>query len=181
MKYLDDFIITNSKIYSVEYINAWLNNYSEKYKKEHDFFYKQYLYKLKDGSVVRLPPSDKITEQEKFFDLYEALDTVSKFHRDEEYFKKQIVLYNSIRESPSLLKGWITKNQEFGTNKYITFLIDYLDYDEHEKIKDLNIYVPSLKNVDIYVARQEFKYTIEFIETFNELYWLKGLNSESFL
>ena len=133
----------------MEKIEWWLLKYSIIQRETHDSIYSQHKFELEDGSFIRLPPFGKISEQEVFLDLYEALDVVSKFHRYEEYFEQQMVLYSEIRNSPSDLKDWIANNEILGANKYSCFLLDYLDYDEDEKVVNLNIYVHSLKIIDI--------------------------------
>ena len=59
------------------------------------------------------------------------------------------------------------------------FLLDYLNYDEDEKVNHLSVFVPSLKDLDIFVDRQDFKFTIEFLEIFNEIYWVQEILPES--
>jgi len=170
--------LQNCNIYSMEKIEWWLLKYSIIQRETHDSIYSQHKFELEDGSFIRLPPFGKISEQEVFLDLYEALDVVSKFHRYEEYFEQQMVLYSEIRNSPSDLKDWIANNEILGANKYSCFLLDYLDYDEDEKVVNLNIYVHSLKIIDIFVARKDFKHTISFLETFNEQFWVKNIISK---
>lgn len=155
----------------IDKIEWWLLKYTELFNKTYDFVYSQHLFTNDDGSVIRLPPFGKPTDKEIFLDLYKSLDTISEFHRNEKYFKQEMVAYNKIKHSHSDLKNWITKNENFGAEKYVCFLIDYLDYDENNEEEHLNVYVHSLKEFEIYVDRQNFKNTIAFLERFNELYW----------
>lgn len=159
----------------MEKIEWWLLKYSEKQRKTFNLVQSQHAYELEDGSTVRLPPFGVRTEQEKFLDLYESLDVVSKFHRYEKYFEQQMVLYRDIKNSLSDLKDWLAENENLGADRYSCFLLDYLDYDEDVKVENLNIYVHSIKNIDIFVARQDFKHTIDFLDTFNEQFWVKNI------
>ena len=168
---------TSQKVFKISKIEWWLLKYSEFYKRTSDFVYSQHLFKMDDGSTVRLPPFGEPTDQEKFLDLYKALDIICEFHRNEKYFKQELTDYQKIKDSQSDLKKWIAKNECLGAEKYICFLVDYLDYSENAE--HLNIYVHSSKELEIYIARQDFKNTIEFLEIFNELYWEKEILPES--
>jgi len=71
------------------------------------------------------------------------------------------------------------KNEDLGATKYVCFLLDYLDYDENGNDKPLKIHGYRLKESDIYVDQQYFKNTIEFLEVFNELFWVQKIYPES--
>ncbi len=163
------------KVFPMDKIEWWLLKYSDFYEKTFDFVYSQRLFKMDDGSTVRLPSFGKSTDQEKFLDLYKALDTISEFHRNEKYFEQELTEYHKIKNSQSDLKNWITKNENLGAEKYICFLIDYLDYDENNKEEHLKVFVHSSKELDIFIDRQDFKNTIGFLEIFNELYWVQEI------
>lgn len=164
---------------SISIIEWWLLKYSEFYKKTYDFVYSQHLFTTDDGSVIRLPPFGKPTDKEKFLDLYIALDTISEFHRNEKYFQQELTEYQKIKNSHSDLKKWVAKNENLGADKYVCFLIDYLDYDENDQEEHLNVYVSSLKELEIYIDRKDFKNTIDFLEIFNELYWVQEILPEN--
>jgi len=168
-----------SNILSINKIEWWLLKYSENYKETYNLIYSQNLFELADGSIVRLPPCVKpTTSQEKFVELYEVLSTIADLHRNEEYFKEEIIIYHSVKDSQSELKKWITKNETFGADKYVCFFIDYLDYDEDERVEHLKIFVQCIKELDIFIERRNFKHTIEFLEIFNELYWVQEILPE---
>ncbi len=160
----------NSKVFSINEIEWWLLKYSDFYKSTYDFVQRQHIFKTDNGSIVRLPPLGKLTDKEKFLELYKALDTISEFHRNEKYFEQELTEYQKIKNSQSDLKKWVVKNQDLGADKYVCFLVDYLDYSENAE--HLNIYIRSSKEIEIYVDRQDFRNTIEFLEKFNELYWI---------
>jgi len=165
------------KSLSITKVEWWLLKYSDFYKKTSDFVYSQHLFKMDDGSTVRLPPLGEPTDQEKFLDLYKALDTICGFHRNEKYFEQELTEYKKIKDSQSGLKNWIAKNENLGAEKYVCFLVDYLDYSENTE--HLNVYVHSSKNLEIYIDRQDFRNTIEFLEIFNELYWVQEILAEN--
>ena len=170
-------VFFNEKIIPISQVEWWLLKYSDFYKKTSDFVYSQHLFKMDDGSIVRLPPFGEPTDQDKFLDLYNALDTICEFHRNEKYFEQELTEYQKIKDSQSELKNWIAKNEDLGAEKYVCFLVDYLDYSENAE--HLNIYAHTSKELEIYIDRQDFRNTIKFLEIFNELYWEKEILPES--
>ena len=170
-------VFFNEKIIPITQVEWWLLKYSDFYKKTSDFVYSQHLFKMDDGSIVRLPPFGEPTDQDKFLDLYNALDTICEFHRNEKYFEQELTEYQKIKDSQSELKNWIAKNEDLGAEKYVCFLVDYLDYSENAE--HLNIYAHTSKELEIYIDRQDFRNTIKFLEIFNELYWEKEILPES--
>lgn len=160
-------------------IEWWLLKYSDLYKETYDFFYSQYLFELDDGTILRDPPFGKPTDKERFLAVFKALDEISEFHKNEVYFEKEMIEYNEIKKSQTTLKNWVLKNEEFGANKYACFLIDYLDYKEYDQVEHLNVCVHFFKDFEIFIDRNDFKHTIEFLENFNELYWVQEILPES--
>jgi len=180
MEYFKDLQnLSVANILAISKVQWWLLKYSDLYKKTSDFVHSQHLFTTDDGSVIRLPPFGKPTDQDKFLDLYNALDTLSELHRNEKYFEKEMVEYRLTKNSHSDLKKWIIKNENLGAEKYVCFFIDYLDYDENEKEEHLSVYVSSLKELDIFIDRKDFKNTIDFLEIFNDLYWVQEIFLES--
>ncbi len=180
IKAISDFTQLNKhNVLTVNLIEGWLLKYAGQYKEIYDFVYNQHLCIIEDGSTVRLPPFGKKTDQEFFLDLYEALHTIFQLHENEKYFYQQMILYHQIRKSKSDLEIWVFRNEDLGANKYVCFFLDYLDYDVDEKVEHLSIFVPSLKEIKIFIDRQNFKHTIDFLEIFNELYWVQKILPES--
>lgn len=82
-----------------------------------------------------------------------------------------------IKNSKPDLKNWVTKNEDLGVKKYGCFLTDYLDYDLALKVEHLNVFLRSVEKTDLFIDRQDFKNTIDFLEVFNELYWVQDILS----
>lgn len=164
---------------SIAKVEWWLLKYSDFYKRTYDFVHNQHLFTTDDGSIIRLPPFGKPTDREKFLDLYESLDKISELYRTEKYFEREMVVYQKIKNSQSDLKHWVAKNEELGANKYVCFLIDYLDYDKNDEEVNLKIFILESKELEIYIDRQDFKNTIDFLEIFNELYWVQEILPEN--
>lgn len=167
------------ELFSMAKVEWWLLKYSKLYKKTYDFVHNQHLFTTDDGSVIRLPSFGEPTEEEIFLELFKALDKVSKFHRSEKYFEQEIINYHKIKHSEVDLRNWVSKNEDIGAENYVCFLIDYLDYDENDEEEHLYIFVHNSKELEIYIDRQDFKNTINFLEIFNELYWVQEILPES--
>ena len=173
MDFLKDIIQLNrDKVYSINQLEWWLLKYSEEYKNTKEHLQFQHLTDQIEESPIRLPSLGESNADNTFLDLYLALDEIFKFHRKEKYFEQEVLDYYKIRNSDSNVKTWISKNESFGADIYVCFLIDYLDYDENDNEVHLSVNVPSLKELEIYINRVDFKNTIEFLEIFNEHYWV---------
>lgn len=151
-------------------IHWWLLKHKESYAKLNVEEQNRYTTQLEDGSVVRLPPFHKPNEDQIFLCIYEALDILSKFHRNEEYFQRELAKYKSISVADTLsLKNWIADHEKIGADDYACFLLDYLDYSDTPE--HLGIFFLYAKDLEFYVNKGDFKYTLEFLEVFQNHYW----------
>ena len=171
------FELGESWVFRMYKIQAWLISYSDLYKKTYDVVHSQHLYEDSDGSTIRLPLCGEPTDEEIFINLYESLNGILELHGNETYFEKEMVEYYKIRNSPSDIKTWIVKNEDLGAEQYVCFLIDHLDYDKNGHEEHLKVYIRILKEVEIFIDRQDFKHTIDFLEIFNKIYWNKNFIS----
>src|SRR5690554_6619279 len=173
-----DFInLSKTSLYSIKKIEWWLLKYSDTYKEIIAFNKSKYVtIRLDDGTISKLPPLNESTEHRVFLDLYRRLDDISKFHRYEDYFEQQMNEYCKIKNSHYELKKWVAKNEDLGASNFVLFLVDYLDYSEHPE--HLNVYLPYSKELDLYIERKDFKNMIEFLEIFDELYWVQEILPE---
>ncbi|MEH6745802.1 MAG: hypothetical protein V7670_03100 [Maribacter arcticus] len=109
----------------------------------------------------------------KFISLYQALDALTELYKYETYFKEEINVFNKLKKDKLTIDSWIKRNEKLGSDTFVCFLVDYLDYDEDEKVKHLNIFIPHSngKEINISIDRAYFQNTITFLETFNSYYW----------
>lgn len=163
--------LLNNHLTTISKIEWWLLKYSDEYNRVDRLESSKHLNIGEDGTTVRLPPTLVPNQNDKFLCLFRALNELTVFHKYEDYFGTQMTEYNKIKSSKSELVEWLTKNKIFGADKFVCFLIDYLDYDENDEEEHLSVFVHSATELDIFVDREDFKNTIEFLETFNELYW----------
>lgn len=156
---------------SINKIEWWLLKYYDHYKISHKAEYEKYRFTNHDGSKVRLPRFEKETNNQKFMELYEKLDELSSFHKFEDYFVKQMLDFNKIGSNITKVQDWLEKNEALGKDKFVCFLMDYFDEEDEENTGYLKISLKLEKAYNIYVDSADFKNTVEFLKTFNELYW----------
>lgn len=181
MNYLEELLqLKNNGIHTINQIEWWLLKYSNAYKNIlRSVESKNEEFELEDGSIVNLPPLEEPLSKsdQNFISLYQALDTLTKFHKDEKYFEEEMIEYHKIKESHLKLKNWVFKNEHLGSERFVCFLVDYLDYSENAE--HLLVYVYTSPELKIYIDQKYFKNTIEFLEIFNELYFMQNILHES--
>ncbi|MEZ4801498.1 MAG: hypothetical protein R2797_01905 [Gelidibacter sp.] len=124
-----------------------------------------------DGKTIRLPDYfNPRTPEERFIQTFEALEELSEFHKNENYFKQEMAIYKAIKSDSKKVKKWLTKNESLGAEKYFMFSMDYFG-DEDEIENEIHLRVTLFERKEIFVNRKDFKYTILFTHTFNNLYW----------
>jgi hypothetical protein len=167
--------IQNKGLFSIAKIEWWLLKYWELYKD------------LKDDCMCRgneccmyaighctwTPKS----EEQVFIDLYEKLDEFSRYHRREDYAKKELESYNLIRSDQIKLKEWVRRNELIGADECFEFLIVYHDYCENPI--NLKVLDNKLLGYEVFVDRNDFISLIEFMEIFSDLFWVKEIYPES--
>lgn len=163
--YLEElFELSQNGLFSMNKIEWWLLKYSEVFlelEKSEQSLYFNWLAGVKTSPSLR-------KEKLLFIDTYRALETISKFHRNEDYLKDEVRSYNSLRH-PEKVKEWLEKNETIGSEIYACFLLDYLDYSNDAK--HLNVFVKDLGERSIFVDRKDFENTLLFLDIFNNLYW----------
>lgn len=171
-EFISEFLkLSDGKVISIDKVHWWLMKYENDYDEINKIERAKHLFPDSDGTTLRLPPNLQPIQNDKFLDLFKALDHLSEFQKFEDYFGTQMTEYNKVKSSKLELVNWLTNNEKFGADKFVCFLIDYLDYDENDEEEHLGVFVHSATELDIYIDRADFKNTIEFLETFNEIYW----------
>lgn len=158
-----------TNIFKIESIKLWLNSYQQAYEELYKKEKSKFWFELKPGEWVRLPPLTPKNKKTKFLRIYEALKEILEFHENEEYFQKEMLSYYEMKDSNSSLKKWVSKNEKIGSEKYSTFLLDYLDYEDNPN--HLKISILGFDEEIVYVNRTDFRYTLQFITVFNQVYW----------
>lgn len=162
-------------IYSIEKIELLLLEYGDYYKDLKSYWVcsnKECL--LKYGGFCFCKHK---TDEDIFLKLYEELDELSQYHRKENYFKQELDTYFKVKDDPIELKKLIVRNEFIGADECFMFLIEYHDYCAHPI--HLKILTNKLLGYEVFVDRDDFKSTIEFLDIFNTLFWEKEIYPES--
>lgn len=180
MKYIKEFeSLSSDGIYSISKIEFWLLKYYDEYNRIKEKESERFVYFI-DAKEIRLPDHIEVkTVNEFFLHFYDTLIKVTELHKNENYFKSEMAIYNSIKNTPEEIKKWLVKNERLGADKYFMFSLDYFgDEDEMEKVIHLNVAFLEGKVKNIFIDRNDFKHTIEFTNAFNNTYWdlLEELN-----
>lgn len=163
--------LTRSNPNSMNKIEWWLLKYRDVFKKVKGSLADDYLYDLDDHSNMRLPMSLKASHNDRFINVYESLDSLSTIHRLENYFQTQLLEFKKVRMTKAGTNKWLKKNEYLGADKLACFFIDYLDYDDDDKVENLKVFFHTAPNLKIFIQSNDFRYTIKFLEIFQELYW----------
>lgn len=156
----------NGKVASIAFVNWWLMKHTG----------------LKDQSIVDLtnsccgnkPCINMVADCEfpivhYFKDCFNRLDELTQIHKYEEYFKKELLYYKNFDGDNTKVEAWVKKSEAIVNENFGLFSLKYLDY--AEKPNHLKINLPENYGLEFSVTRNEFNYTIEFLELFNELYY----------
>lgn len=167
-KSLKDFYKTETL--PISKVRLWLKEYERTYhysklieRIENTFF--------SNGEAIYLPSLSEPTEEEQIIEIYEAFKKLSNFHKNEAYYKKELLKYETIKNKDAEVEEWLDSNEEkYETEEYLFFLIDYLDYDKNNE--EYHLLIPLLKstNLNLFVNRKDFINTIDFLKIFNTLY-----------
>ncbi len=191
-------LFDTKSLFGIDEIKEWLDENWERYIYVKDNWECDF---CPTGQMVGCYCSEP--EIEFMFTLvYEVLDEMLRYHRREKYFKDELSEYHRIKNSRADLKIWTAKHEKLVAEEYVAFEYEYLDYDyDDRKNADLRVFGPNkfvldlIPNIigsqlggekgnrkigfEIYINRNDFKYTFEFIEVFNDLYWKQEILPES--
>jgi len=149
--------LSTDSIIPIDKVEFWLLKYLKKYN---------YLKSLREGE---LPPlSNNVTEENKFIDLFEQLDEVSRYHKFESYCNEQLDIYASIKNDTEKVEKWLSTNEDFYYEELIHFAVKYLDYLGNDKEYHLKVFSHFNKDLEFFINGKDFESTIVFIEKFNQ-------------
>jgi len=176
------------RVYHITELQIWFNENWQKYNWVADHWYCKKCPTRKSLPCICIEPD----EQWKFLKLYESIDEILRFHRKEAYFKNELIEYEKAKYSDLNLKIWAAKNEKIGTDGCVTFSSKYLkediDYDETRPIRvygssELELSVvnkireqigrggnKTKLDFEVFIQKQDFKYTIEFIKVFDDVF-----------
>lgn len=146
--------------YNVPKIIWWLLRYEELYN--YAFLHRH------DGSCIEGMGCGCVWDQpeSRFSALYPALQEVVDLHQYEDYFKKEMEVFEQVRDDHPALMQWLKRNEQLGTEEFILFWIEWL---EEEGVVDP--YITQWKGLGFKFKAEEWQHTIKFLKVFNEIYW----------
>ena len=139
----------DGNIISIDKVEFWLLKNQDQYKN---------FKSLRESELPNL--SNYVTAEDKFVDLYEQLDEVSRYHRFEPYCKEQLGIYALIKNDGLKLKEWFSTIESFYYEELIHFSVNYLDYLGNGKEYHLNVFSHFNKEMELFIDRDDFKNTI---------------------
>ncbi|MEO9893110.1 hypothetical protein [Aurantibacter sp.] len=149
-------------IYSMAKVEWWLLKYTDEYEKTVEIENKLHWYEFEDGSKSRLPSFWKPSSEVGFINLFQELDLISEFYKEENKIEDVLKEYYAVKNSGPKLNKWILEYEQLGKGKYFNFLISYLDYEGVDDIEHPMVFIHSMDDFPIYIEKNDFKNTIEF-------------------
>lgn len=157
MKSIKELIsLSTDSIISIDKVEFWLLKHQDKYN---------YLKSLREGEL--LPLSNYARAEDKFVDLFEQLEEVSRYHKFESYCKEQLEIYTSINNDTVKVRKWLGTNEEFYYGQLVHLSIGYLDY--QEKGNHLKVFSHLNKKLEVFVDKKDFRNTIQFLNLYESL------------
>ncbi len=161
-------------VFSMDKIELWLMKYEEEYLKIRRIEDDKSTILLNGERVIFPAASEPSGKEGIYLFLYEAIEKLFQLHKRENYFKQEMAIYKAIENVPSEVIEWLIKNEELGAKDYINFLDEYFDYAPkayglNEKYH-LKVYTSTFRDFPVFINRDDFKNTIQFIKTFNGIY-----------
>lgn len=149
--------LSDSGLYSKDKIEWWLLKFEEEYNNLFNFF------EAEKVNFTHPRNLSKYKEEAQFLDTYEVLLKVADFYRNEIYFKEQVELYDSIKDSNAQLNSWLETNKLVEGKRYKEFV--YL-FQNTTKLSgyDFVIRYPLSLPLSIKLDKTDFKYTLQFLE-----------------
>ena len=112
--------------------------------------------------------------ESKFSDLHSALKEIIDLHQYEDYFREELEVLENVREDHPALMQWLKKNENLGTEDFFLFWTEWLE----EKDEIIVPWILNEKDIGLKFKAEEWKYTIEFLKEFNEIYWESEVGSK---
>lgn len=162
-------------LYSMAIVECWLMKYEHYFKQLNTDWYcpNKGCTMIIGGNCFCNPKSDEYM----FLELFKSFDVLSQYQKKEEYFKEELECYYTVKDDPIRLKELVIKNEEIGLNGWMDFLLRYLNYCDNAIL--LRVFDKSILGYDVFVDNNDFKYTVEFLDLFNDLFWVEEIYPES--
>jgi hypothetical protein len=111
------------------------------------------------------------TYEEFFLDFYEVLVRLLGFHQKETYLHNELEFIEDIDKNSGVIIEWLKKNEKLALDECGSFWCEWLD----ENFKTISLSFMHFKEFSVCIKAEEFENTIQFLSTFDKLYWQSDL------
>lgn len=111
------------------------------------------------------------TYEETFLDFYEVLLQLMEYHQKEAYLQNELEYIDDIDKDSGVIIEWLKKNEKLALDELGTFWIEWLE----ENFKSISPSFLYFKEFNVCIKGEEFENTIQFLSTFDDLYWESDL------
>lgn len=148
-------------------MNWWLLKYEDEFKEAIELTtcnkWKKWFYDGEHPYPCLCPKRNNLCV---FIDLYRELDRLTQIQRLEKKFEYFFNLFETIKNSSELLKGWMQDIRPIISSIYLT-----LDQKENLKVRFYN----SEPIFEVQINKNDYKYTLLCLDIFNYNMYVKGL------
>ncbi|WZL88266.1 hypothetical protein VS868_11735 [Salinimicrobium sp. 3283s] len=148
--------------YNVPKLSWWLLHYEELYHYAFDNRHNGSCFEGMGCSCSWNNP------ESRFSDIYSALKEIVDLYHYEKYFKSELETLKNIRNDYPALMQWLKKNEKQGSEDFLLFWIEEWHNPEEASVNPI---ILNWSDLEIKFNAEEWKYTIEFLEEFNAIYW----------
>lgn len=150
--------LRENNLLAIPKIEWWLLKYSDLYKQIDE----ETRERVNSPGFVLPYKFGNHTPQEKFSNLYEELDRLCNYYRNEQHLADEILNFTSLRKTDKNEEAWHTKNEDYFLQNYSSFMLDYLDYQDDPIY--LSVFLFTMPKVDIFIEKEYFEKTLDYIE-----------------
>lgn len=144
--------------YSVANMELWMDQTRPNYLELRKDFPDNYCHRNSD-------------EEEAFLDFYEVLVKLLDYHQNETYLQNELEFIRNIDKNSGLIIEWLKKNEKLALDEFGSFWCEWLD----ENFETISLSFLHFKEFNVCIKGEEFKNTIQFLSTFDKLYWESDL------
>ena len=113
-------------------------------------------------------------EEEAFLDFYEVMVKLLGYHQNETYLQNELEFIGDIDKNSGLIIEWLKKNEKLALDELGSFWCEWLD----ENFETISLSFLHFKEFNVFIKAEEFKNTIQFLSTFDKLYWESDLGKK---
>lgn len=167
--------LQHHSVFTFEKLEQWLLNFEADYK---DLKYNWHCPKLGcshkfTGHCTCVNPDDIAL----FLNLYRQLLEFSLYQNLEDYARSELERYQQVKNNTEKMKQWVIKNESIAVHDCFEFLMNYYSY--HENPQHLLVADKELLGYQVFVETMAFRNLIQFLQLFDELFWIQKIYPES--